>query len=190
MDIQDDTQDIAGSSRGELFRHHVVPHIPALLAGARALTAQPADAEDLVQDTLVRAYRSIDRFDGAHPRAWLMTTMRNAGANSHRTWRPDLLTDPGADLDGLDEAVSQDSAENVVLDAEFDQAVQQAFRRLTAHQQAAVTLVDVEGLSYAQAARRLDVPEGTVMSRLHSARTRMRRLLAAAGTVPKQGDAL
>ncbi|MGD9989018.1 RNA polymerase sigma factor [Pseudonocardia sp.] len=188
--MQDDTQDITGGSRGELFRRHVVPHIPALLAGARALTAQPADAEDLVQDTLVRAYRSVDRFDGAHPRAWLMTIMRNAGANSHRAWRPDLLTDPGTDLDDIDEAAPTDSAESTVLGAEFDHTVRQAFRRLTAHQQAAVTLIDVEGLSHAQAARRLGIPEGTVMSRLHSARTRMRRLLAAAGTVPKQGDTL
>lgn len=174
--------------RNELFRRHVVPHIPALFTAARARSAQPADAEDLVQDTLVRAYRAIDRFDGAHPRAWLMTILRNTGANNHRGRRPKLLDDPGIDIDTLDQAIRYDSAESVVLDAEFDEAVRRAFRGLTPRQRAVVTLVDVEGLSYAQAAQHLEVPEGTVMSRLHSARTRMRRCLGAAGTIPRQGD--
>ena len=150
--------------------------------------AGAADAEDLVQNTLVRAYRAIDRFDGAHPRAWLMTILRNISANDHRGRRPELLDDPGIDIDTLDEAIPHDSAASVVLDAEFDEAVRRAFRNLTPRQRAVVTLVDVEGLSYTQVAHRLGVPEGTVMSRLHSARTRLRRLLGAAGTVPRQGD--
>lgn len=183
-----DTEVFPKGQRDELFGRHVVPHIAALLAAARALTPQLADAEDLVQETLVRAYRGMHRFDGGHPRAWLMTILRNAGADSHRRRRLDLLDHPDQALDDVGEAARSDSAEHVALDAEFDAAVQDAFHTLTRKQRDVVALVDIEGLSYAQAATRLGVPEGTVMSRLHGARARMRHLLAAAGVVPKRGD--
>jgi RNA polymerase sigma-70 factor (ECF subfamily) len=178
---------IATTERDELFRHHVVPHIPALLAAARQSTQQLADAEDLVQDTLVSAYRAIHRFDGSHPRAWLMTILRNTRANAHRRRRPELLRDPDTDLESLGETGPHDSAESLALDAAFDEAVHRAFHTLSARQRAVVTLVDIEGLSYAQAAAQLGIPEGTVMSRLHGARTRMRKLLGAASVIPKRG---
>lgn len=182
------TEVLPRGERDELFRRHVVPNISALLAAARALTPQLADAEDLVQDTLVRAYRGLHRFDGAHPRAWLLTILRNAAANNHRRWQPDLLDDPDRELNHVNDTAPRRSAENVALDAEFDTAVQDAFHSLTERQRAVIGLVDVEGLSYAQAAARLDVPEGTVMSRLHGARARMRNLLGATRIIPKRGD--
>jgi RNA polymerase sigma-70 factor (ECF subfamily) len=80
---------ISKSERDELFRHHVVSHIPALLAAARQSTRQLADAEDLVQDTLVHAYRAIHRFDGSLPRARLMTILRK-----HRSQRPPPVAAP------------------------------------------------------------------------------------------------
>lgn len=179
---------IATTERDELFRHHVVPHIPALLAAARQSTRQLADAEDLVQDTLIRAFRAIHRFDGTHPRAWLMTILRNTRANAHRRRRPDLLRDPDTDLDSLDQTTPHNSAESLALDAAFNAAVHRAFQSLSARQRAVITLVDIEGLSYAQAAAQLGIPQGTVMSRLHGARTRMRQLLSAASVIPKRGD--
>ena len=71
---------VSGTPSGKqhsAFDEHVVPQIDVLYRVALAMTGQPADAEDLVQDTLVRAFRAIDGFDGAHPRAWLLTILRN-----------------------------------------------------------------------------------------------------------------
>jgi RNA polymerase sigma-70 factor (ECF subfamily) len=85
-------------------------------------------------------------------------------------------------------AGGHDSAEGVVLRDEFDVAVQQAFGELSDSQRDVVALVDVQGFGYAEASRSLGLPEGTVMSRLHRARARMRKRLAAAGVVPKRGE--
>src|SRR5260370_10490925 len=77
--------------RNANFTRYVLPEIEMLLRAARTLTAQPADAEDLVQDTLIRAYQAPDRFDGRHRRAWLLTIMRHPEANQRRRRGPLLL---------------------------------------------------------------------------------------------------
>jgi RNA polymerase sigma-70 factor (ECF subfamily) len=175
--------------RDELFGRHVVAHIPALLSAARGHTGQLADAEDLVQDTLVRAYRGMHGFDGAHPRAWLMTILRNVAANRYRRRQPALLDDPEALAESVDGLVpGENSTESVVLDASVAHAVHRALDDLTTRQRDAILLVDLEELSYAEAAAWLHVPEGTVMSRLHAARARLRRALGRAGVVPSRGD--
>jgi RNA polymerase sigma-70 factor (ECF subfamily) len=151
-----------------------------LLRVARSMTRNPHDAEDLVQDTMLRAYRSIDRFDGRHPRAWLLTIMRNAEINRHRRQRPSLLTpaqltlpDPAADGGA--------TAESMVVDLTFDTAVQDAFAHLSDDFREVVELVDIGGLTYAEAAEVAGVPEGTVMSRLHRARGKVRTRLERHG---------
>ncbi len=169
----------------ELFEQHVVPEIPVLLRVAYSLTSQKADAEDLVQDTLVRAYRAIDRFDGEHPRAWLLTILRNTRSNSGRRRRPHLLREAEARLDHLEKAPAQVSTEESVLDNRFEAALEQALDSLPEKYRAVVLLVDVDGLSYAEAAAALGVPDGTVMSRLHRARARLRKHLAETGLAPK-----
>jgi len=151
---------------------------------ARSLTNSGADAEDLVQETLLRAFRSIDRFDGRHPRAWLLTIVRNAESNRHRR-RPELLDDP----DQLERhegwgSIAR-STEELVLDAQFDPVVQQAFERLPAKLRVVVELVDLDGLCYQEAADALGVPIGTVMSRLHRARRRIRDRVVDAGVTPR-----
>ncbi|UGY94609.1 RNA polymerase sigma factor [Streptomyces gobiensis] len=175
--------------RQRAFAQYVLPEVEVLLRVAMTLTAQPADAEDLVQDTLLRAYKAVDRFDGRHPRAWLLTIMRRAEVNRHRRRRPHLLDDPDADLDRLASAPSGPEAtpEEVVVGEAFDEVVASAFAALPVKHQQVVQLVDIDGLSYGEAARLLDVPEGTVMSRLHRARKRIRARLAAAGMAPKRG---
>jgi RNA polymerase sigma-70 factor (ECF subfamily) len=82
------------SSPDAAFQRYVVPEIPALLRVAQSLTSNAHDAEDLVQDTMLRAYRAIDRFDGEHARAWLFTILRNTHVNRNRKRRPGLLDDP------------------------------------------------------------------------------------------------
>jgi RNA polymerase sigma-70 factor (ECF subfamily) len=170
------------------FTEHVVPHVDVLYRVALSLTGQPADAEDLVQDTLIRAYRAVDRFDGAHPRAWLLTILRRTHLNRVRVRRPDLLSD----ADAFDRTIwsagwsagrSAPSAEDVVVSDTFEQVVSDALWSLPDKHRAVVALVDIDGLTYAEAADLLDIPRGTVMSRLHRARVRIRGRLAAAGLV-------
>lgn len=173
--------------RGAAFAAYVLPEVEVLLRVAMTLTAQRADAEDLVQDTLLRAYRAIDGFDGKHPRAWLLTIMRRAEINRHRRRRPHLLDDPDTDLDRLSSTGPQGSAEEVVVGEAFDEVVDSALFALPDKHRQVVQLVDIDGLTYAEAARLLDVPEGTVMSRLHRARKRIRVRLSAAGLAPKRG---
>ncbi len=175
------------ASRDLAFTTYVLPELDVLLRVAVALTDQLADAEDLVQDTLIRAYRACDRFDGAHPRAWLLTILRRTHLNRLRGRRPGLFDDP----EGWDDAPAPwpggsrpGTPEEVVVGATFDTVVAGALQALPPAQRLVITLVDVDGLSYAEAARVAGIPEGTVMSRLHRARATIRTRLAEAGVVP------
>ena len=170
-------------------RYHlqVLPEVEVLFRVALSLTRHSADAEDLVQDTLLRAWRSIDTFDGQHPRAWLLTILRNANMSRHRRQRPVLLDNPDLTFEqhaSIGPAAA--SAEDVVVDGMFDAAVEAAIRDLPARFRDALMLVDVHGLTYAAAANVLDVPEGTVMSRLHRARKRVRDHLARSGMASRR----
>jgi RNA polymerase sigma-70 factor (ECF subfamily) len=177
--------DAAHSAAPSPFDVHVVPHIDVLYRVALSLTGQPADAEDLVQDTLIRAYRALDRFDGEHPRAWLLTILRHTHLNRVRVRRPDLLRDGDSVERTLEvSGPSAVSAEDVVVSDTFEAVVSEALAALPAKHRAVVTLVDIQGLSYQEAADALGVPRGTVMSRLHRARGRIRSRLGAAGLVP------
>lgn len=181
----------ADAARQQAFARHVLPEIEVLYRVALSICAQPADAEDLVQDTLLRAYRAIDRFDGEHSRAWLLTILRNAEVNRHRRRRPVLLDDPDLQLEhetgGGPFAAEPATPEDIVVGPVFDEVVDAAFGALPDKHRQVVALVDIDGLSYAEAAALLGVPEGTVMSRLHRARKRIRDRLAAAGLAPKRG---
>jgi len=167
-----------------LFEQHVLPEIEVLLRVARSLTRNNADAEDLVQDTLIRAFRAIERFDGRHPRAWLLTILRNTHINRNRRQRPELLRDPDGTSRQLNELASVDVTDASV-DAGFDAEIERALAELDEPFRSVVQLVDVEGLTYAEAAEVLGVPAGTVMSRLHRARGRIRDRLDRAGLAPR-----
>lgn len=142
---------------------------------ARSITGNPTDADDLVQDTLLRAYRAIDRFDGRYPRAWLLTIMRNAQINRVRRKRPSLLRDPDATL-AIVASTETDAQtpESAFMDQTFDAAVERALQALPTQFREAIHLVDIDGLSYNEAAAVLGVPVGTIMSRLHRGRKQIR----------------
>lgn len=166
------------------FERYVLPEIDVLFRVARSLTRHDADAEDLVQDTLLRAYRAIDRFDGRYPRAWLLTILRNTHINRNRRQRPELLRNPAGGTDRLAAAAARELTDDGV-DTGFDAEVEQALASLDEPFRRVVELVDVDGLSYAEAAEVLGVPTGTVMSRLHRARRRIRDHLDRAGVAPR-----
>lgn len=176
----------SGATPDERFATFVLPEIEVLLRVARTLTPNDADAEDLVQDTLIRAYRAIGSFDGAHPRAWLLTILRHTQINRTRRRRPELLDDPDRTMASVaDSTIDNQSVEGLVVGATFDAVVADAFQSLPDNFRRAVELVDVGGLSYAEAAEVLSVPVGTIMSRIHRGRRRMRHRLANAGLAPR-----
>jgi RNA polymerase sigma-70 factor (ECF subfamily) len=177
--------DAARDTPPNAFERYVVPEIPVLYRVALSLTGQSADAEDLVQDTLIRAYRAIDRFDGAHPRAWLLTILRHTHLNRVRG-RSAVLVRDGDSIEATLERYGKPvaSAEDVVVSETFEAVVAEALDALPDKHREVVTLVDIEGLSYQEAADALGVSRGTIMSRLHRARARIRGRLATAGLTP------
>lgn len=176
MEIRDDDRSVR-------FEREIIPEIPVLLAVATSLSPQSADAHDLVQETLTRAWRSFDTFDGEYPRAWLLTILRNASRDRFRKPQPITLdlSEPGAD-NGPDSAPS---AEDELIDRRLDGCVGAAVRSLKPEAQQLIVLVDVDGLSYREASALLGIPEGTVMSRLHRARSKVRKQVERAR---KAGD--
>ncbi len=173
--------DRAQTAADERFDRYVLPELDVMYRTAWSLTRSDADAQDLVQDTLLRAYRAIERFDGKYPRAWLLTIMRNANINRVRKKKPDLLDDPDATFERSTDFADQDHPESLVVDPVFDAAIESAFAELPDMFREIVELVDLNGLAYQEAADLLDVPVGTVMSRLHRARKRIRESLAQNG---------
>ena len=158
----------------------MLPEIDLLLRVARSLTPTTADAEDLVQETLLRAFRSIDSFDGRYPRAWLLTILRNTNINLGRKKRPSLLADPDS-TEYTDLLSDNDTPESQHVDTTFDATIDEAFAALSPDFRQVVDLVDLHGLAYQEAAEALGIPIGTVMSRLHRARRSIRNTVSVRG---------
>ncbi len=160
------------------FARHVEPEIDTLYRVALTLTRHPADAEDLVQEALLRAFRSICQFDGRYPRAWLLTILRNTHFSRLRKKRPEILDDPSdgyLSRHGRDDPANEPEA--ILVDLTLDDSLAAALDDLSSNQRQVVEFVDVNGLSYQEAADALGVPIGTIMSRLHRARARLRGAL-------------
>lgn len=166
-------------NRPDAFRLFVEPEIPVLLRVARSLSGNSTDAEDLVQETLINAYRALDNFDGANPRAWLLTILRNVARNVWRKKKPNYV----ADWELLPEFTpafnsrSPRSAEEEVLEGLADPTLLRAVNGLSPDFRAVLVLVDVEGFSYAECAEILGIPIGTVMSRRSRATAKVRKIL-------------
>ena len=127
------------------FDRYVMPELDVLYRTAWSLTRSDADAQDLVQETLLRAFRAIDRFDGRYPRAWLLTIMRNANINRARKKRPELLDDPDATFERSTEFAETTGPEDLALHAEFDATVEEGFLNLPDRFREVVELVDLDG---------------------------------------------
>jgi RNA polymerase sigma-70 factor (ECF subfamily) len=146
----------------------IASHLPSLRRYARALTGDAWAADDLVQDTLERACRKWLLWrGGGNLRAWLFTLMHNLYLNQRRADAPAQWVD----ADALAAHPAHDAPSDTARDLE------RCLQRLPADQRAVLLLVTLEDMSYADAARVLGVPVGTVMSRLSRARTRLRELM-------------
>lgn len=160
------------------FQSEVVSHVTALLAFARRLCRNEAEAEDLVQDTIVKAIRARKQFQpGTHMKAWLIKILRNAFINRYhrnaveRTLASAPLSDPVVDgwMSHASVRAMRDP-EGFALRPELRDALIAAIDRLPRDFKEVVLLADAEGLSYREVAEVLECPMGTVMSRLHRAR--------------------
>jgi len=159
------------------FEREALVHLDALYRVALRLSGNPADAEDLVQEAMLRAYRSWDRFTlGTNAKGWLLTILRNLFINEYRRRRRHPET---VDLDTIEPfAVFEDvqaDPQGALFDRIVDDEVLRAVDELPEVFRETVMLSDVEGLSYEEIAKVLDVPVGTVKSRLY----RGRRMLQA-----------
>ncbi len=156
-------------------------HIPALRRYARLLTGDRSRADDLVQDTLERACVKWTLWQpGSALRSWLLTLMHNLYLNQRRDWRHD---ESRADIDDVEEEASHEPFTHVGERMDL----QQALAQLSPALREVLLLVTIEEYSYAEAAGILDIPMGTVMSRLHRAREQLRGLVQdpAAPSEPK-----
>ena len=167
------------------FERDVLPLLPSLYGAAMRLTRNPSDAEDLVQETYLRAFRGFGGFtEGTNLKAWLYRILTNQFINTYRKKQrePQIVEGP----DDLDEWYLYDklggrsveaSAETEVLDQIPDADVKAALESLPENFRIPVLLADVEGFSYKEIAEIMDTPIGTVMSRLHRGRKALQKAL-------------
>ncbi len=167
------------------FERDVLPLLPSLYGAAMRLTRNPADADDLVQETYLRAFRGFAGFkEGTNLKAWLYRILTNSFINTYRKKQREPQTVAGPDdieewylYDRLGGRHVEVSAENEVLDQIPDADVKAALESLQENFRLAVLLADVEGFSYKEIAEIMDVPIGTVMSRLHRGRKALEKAL-------------
>ncbi len=170
----------------ENFADDAMPLMTSLYSGALRMTRNPSDAEDLVQETYLKAYRAYGRFEaGTNLKAWMYRILTNTFINSYRKkQRRPTESEFDADdvylyhrLGGAEGAVLNRSAEDELLDLFGEAEVKAAVEGLAEHYRLPVLLADVEGFSYKEIAEILDVPIGTVMSRLHRGRNQLQKRL-------------
>ncbi len=169
------------------FAEAAMPMMDSLYSAAMRMTRNPADAEDLVQETYLKAYRGYGGFEeGTNLKAWLYRILTNTYINTYRAKkrRPDETDlDEVEDLylyrrlGGLEAAQVGRSAEDELMDWFTEDEVKTAVEDLPEQFRVAVLLADVEGFAYKEIAEILDIPIGTVMSRLHRGRSRLQRSL-------------
>ena len=168
------------SAAGRTFDEEALPHLDALYRVALRLTGDPSRAEDLVQDTMLKAYRSWRQYrPGTNAKGWLLTILRNTFINDYRRRK---LEPVPMDLEAVEPfAIFRDVAEADPEGAFFarivDEKVIEAIDALPTDFREVLVLSDMEGLSYAEIAAALEVPVGTVKSRLFRARRQLQAAL-------------
>ena len=169
------------------FEEAALPHLGAAYNLARWLTRDETDAEDVVQETYLRAFRHFGSFHGGHGRPWLLAIVRNTCYTWMQHNRSPELTIP---LDNdMHEIESKDlNPEALLLQSADAQMVRQALEDLPVEFREVIVLREWEGLSYKQIADVVDIPMGTVMSRLARARKRLQESLASRGNKETSGE--
>jgi RNA polymerase sigma-70 factor, ECF subfamily len=179
--------------RAVRFEQDVMPYASQLYPAALRMTRNPSDAEDLLQETLTKAYVGYHQFEqGTNLRAWLHRILSNTFINGYRKKR----REPQQDLSGAfqeDWQTSSDplampaaSAEAEAIDRLGDSEILQALRELPEEFRVAIYLADIQGYPYREIAQMMGTPLGTVMSRLHRGRNKLRKKLASYAPQPRE----
>ena len=159
------------------FEQLVLPHLDSAVNLARWLLRNPADAEDVVQEAMLRALRFFDRFRGGEARGWLLQIVRNSCYSWLEKNRPSELTTE------FDEEVHQrpiPTPETLVTQADERRRLMQVLESLSPRSREVLVLRELEGCSYKEIAEITGIPMGTVMSTLSRARERLQRMLTTA----------
>jgi len=175
------------AAHGRHFERHVLPHLDAAYGLARWLARTEHDAEDVLQEAMLRAYRYYDIGGRDNVRAWLLTIVRNTfytWAEQRQRHKSDVEYDEaGAGLEmieaGADETLHGANPEQLLLRAADQKLVEAALLKLPAEYREILVLRELEELSYKEIAAIVGVPLGTVMSRLSRARLQLRQQIEA-----------
>jgi RNA polymerase sigma-70 factor, ECF subfamily len=171
------------SAKEVLFKKEMVPHMNLLFNYALRTTGSSDDAKDLLQETYLKAFRFIDKYEkGTNAKAWLFRIMKNSFINDYRksTRTPDQVDyNDIADYYDLVRERTGDANDlrNEIFDRLLDDEVVKAMESLTEEFRTIIILSDLEGMTYEEIAGILDIPLGTVRSRLHRARKVMQKKL-------------
>ena len=167
------------------FTEEAMPLLDQLYGGALRMTRNPQDAEDLVQETFLKAYNAFDSFKpGTNLKAWMYRIMTNTYINSYRKKKRRPLETSAEDVTdhqlyttSSHDSTGLESAEVEALKAMPNSRISEALNALNEDYRMVVYYADVEGMAYKEIAEVMDIPLGTVMSRLHRGRKQLREML-------------